>query len=429
MGWNVFARPSRVRVLLFGFVVATGVAACSSNSVTLRPMPTIAPSAQAAVLPAAIATGCVGTSISNQTAPLPAAGGVTGTITVGPVSSTASGCALSVEVATGADASLTTSKAVSAVTDARVRRAAEASPLPSPIAQVDLSTTTTTTSWLAVTFALPSSVPAGSYPATITTTVDLGDGQTYTTTTNYTLTVDSKGNAALHGLNVTLGQYSNGLLSIYPQGTILPTPSSPSPTPSATATATPTPTATPTVAPTATPTPTSSPTPTAVPTSAVDCLNVNAIAQCGSYVTNGSYDGPAGYYSPEPTPGVSSPQPLYNHSIQGDLEGYVTIPYYWFVGTVTITLDNYAPGQQQHPTNNCPSTFTVTQSGTLGDTYTLTFPANGVQSALATEGVCNINIGVPNEQAAGGAYNLNIEYPGGAILQRMQRRGTGGRTR
>ena len=95
----------------------------------------------------------------------------------------------------------------------------------------------------------------------------------------------------------------------------------------------------------------------AVPTSAVDCLNVNAIAQCGSYVTNGSYDGPAGYYSPEPTPGVSSPQPLYNHSIQGDLEGYVTIPYYWFVGTVTITLDNYAPGQQQHPTNNCPSTL------------------------------------------------------------------------
>jgi hypothetical protein len=55
--------------------------------------------------------------------------------------------------------------------------------------------------------------------------------------------------------------------------------------------------------------------------------------------------------------------------------GYVTIPYYWFVGTVTITLDSYAPGQQRHPTNNSPSTFTVTQSGTLGDTYTLTFPA------------------------------------------------------
>ncbi len=53
----------------------------------------------------------------------------------------------------------------------------------------------------------------------------------------------------------------------------------------------------------------------------------------------------------------------------------MTIPYYWFVGTVTITLDSYAPGQQRHPTNNCPSTFTVTQSGTLGDTYTLTFPA------------------------------------------------------
>jgi hypothetical protein len=427
MGWNVFARPSWLRGILIGFVLAAGVAACSSSPVDLKPMPTVSASASGAFLSAAIATGCIGASKGDQTAPLPAAGGVTGTVTVGPVALTGSGCALSVEVATGADASLQSS-AVSA----RVRRAAaEASPLPSPIAQVDLSTTTSNASWLAVTFTMPTSVPAGSYPATITTTVDLGDGQTYTTTTNYTVTVAPNGTAALHGINVTLGQYSNGLLSIYPQGTILPAPSSPSPSPSASATAAPTATAPPTMAASATPTrtPTPSPTPTAVPTTAVDCLNVNAIVQCGNYVSNGSYDGPGGYYSPEPTPGVSSPQPLYNHTIQGDLEGTVYIPYYWFVGTVTVTLDNYAPGQQQMPTNDCPSTFTLTQSGIMGDTYTMAFPANGAQSALGDVGYCSIYIDVANEFDSGGAYVLNIGYPGGAIVPSMRRSGTGGRVR
>jgi hypothetical protein len=412
MGWNVFARPLWVRGFLIGFVGAAGMAACASNSGALGPAPT---SSSVAVLPAATATGCIGASAATQTAALPAAGGVTGTVTVGPVTTTAAGCALSVEVATGADASLQVGK----VTSAQVRKtgAAQATPLPSPIAQVDLSTTTTSSTWLAVTFTVPSSVPAGSYPATIATTVDLGDGQTYTTTTNYTITVSSNGTAALTGLNVTLGQYSTGLLSIYPQGTVLPTPS---PTPLASPTATPTPSASPTATPMKSPTPTPSPspspspTPTAVPTSADGCLaSVYVLATCGNYISNGYYDGPAGFYSPAPTPGVSSPQPLYNETMQGDLRGQVTIPYYYFVGTITITLDNYATGQQQTPTNNCPtSLFALTQSGILGDTYTLTFPANGSQGSTGGQ-FCEIIVDVPNEIAANGAYVLEVTYIGG----------------
>jgi hypothetical protein len=151
-----------------------------------------------------------------------------------------------------------------------------------------------------------------------------------------------------------------------------------------------------------------------VPTTAVDCLNVTALTACGNYVANGFYDGPAGFYSPAPTPGATTPQPLYNHTIQGDLEGYVTIPYLWFAGTITITLDNYAPGQQQTPTNDCPATFTLAQSGILGDTYTLTIPANGMESILTSGGYgCAIIIGVPNEIAAGGAYQLIIGYLNG----------------
>jgi hypothetical protein len=394
-------------VFFIALIGAAALAACSSDRSSVPPALPVS-AAPTAALPAAVATGCIGASAASQTTPLPAAGGVTGTVTVGAVAGAANACALAVTVATGGDATLTSTVALAS---ARRTASTAATPLPTPLAQVELSTTTTTATWLAVSLTVPSSVPAGTYPATITTTIDLGEGQTYTTTTNYTITVASNGTAAITGLNVTLGQYSAGLLTIYPAGTVLPTPSA-APSPSATPTATPTATATPTSAPSATPTPTPSPspTPTTVATTAADCLTVNALTACGSYVANGSYDGPAGFYSPAPTPGVTTPQPLYNHSVQGDLEGYVTIPYYWFAGTITITLDNYAPGQQQTPTNNCPSTLTLTQSGILGDTYTLTIPANGAQSAVGTGTGCNINIGVPNELAAGGAYNLTIGY-------------------
>ena len=89
---------------------AAGVAACSSSPVVLRPMPTVSASASGAPSSrAAIATGCIGASEGDQTAPLSrAAGGVTGTLNGRALSpSTGSGCAsLAVEVATGADASL-----------------------------------------------------------------------------------------------------------------------------------------------------------------------------------------------------------------------------------------------------------------------------------------------------------------------------------
>ena len=174
-------------------------------------------------------------------------------------------------VATGADATLT---AGSISADSARRRALATTPLPAPLAQVELSNNYTgNLTWLAITMQLtPGSVPAGRYPATITTSVVLGDGQTSTSVSNFVAIVSPTGALTITGSGVAqvlaiLTADTTGLLTIYPAGTVLPSPSptsveSPTPSPSST----PAPTATPTSAPSPTPAPTRTPTPNPSPT-------------------------------------------------------------------------------------------------------------------------------------------------------------------
>jgi hypothetical protein len=190
-----------------------------------------APSAPVASLPAAVAQRCIAPATQAQTVALPAAGGVTGTISIGPVATASSACER-VTLATGSDASL----AVSATTAASVARAAvrtaqeraqSESPVPAqPLAQVELTNAYSgNLTWASVTLQLPAgSVPAGQYPATITTTIVLGDGQISTSVKNFTVTVNASGQAIVTGPSVAsalavLGADTTGLLSIYPAGT------------------------------------------------------------------------------------------------------------------------------------------------------------------------------------------------------------------
>jgi hypothetical protein len=397
------------RIALFAglFICAAGVTACSSNVALMRPGPVLEAS-----LPAAIARGCIQTDASSQTIALPSAGGVTGTITMGSVGA-ATGCPVSVTVATGADATLT---AKTALVSSSTRRADDATatpaPLPTPLAQVDLSSQATSASWLAITFTLPASVPAGRYPATVTTTVDLGEGQTYSQVMNYTLIVSPNGTAALTGINVTFGQYSSGLLAVYPQGTVLP---QPSPVPSASASATPSPapsvsasaapTATPTTAPTATPVASATPTSPAAPDCAGTSLTgYSTTTPCGTFTVSGAYDG-----GPNAGQAVSSSGQLFATCV-GGLQCYVEVPAY-FAGTVVVTIPNYDPGYQQIAAPAACPYVPQTQSGPHGDTYTLSFPLNGAQYQFSGSQTCTITAEPPTGNFGQPGADATVAFP------------------
>jgi hypothetical protein len=358
----MMAGPFRLAAFGVLAVAAAAVSACSNDGPGVKVRPP-----QTASFPAAVATGCIAPSGQTQTVPLPSAGGLSGTITVGAFSGSSSSC-LAITVATGADATLTGAPA-----SAKRSVLTAASPLPSPLAQIDLNNTVSNVTWLAVTFQLqsPAVVPAGNYPATITTTVDLGDGQVLTTVANYSLAVAANGTASIVGPIAQLNVNTTGLLTIYPVGATLPTPTpsqspSASPTASASASASPSTTPAPSAAPSATPSAT--PSPTAMPSTGDDCVPYYFNnPPCGSYVANGYFDG-------GPNMGqtvLTTPQPIYLGN-----PTYVDIPGQYFVGTLTITLSTYNPGPQYLNVSVCPSSVPIVQSGTNGEIYTLTFPAD-----------------------------------------------------
>ena len=256
------------------FLLASLLAACGGSSVS--------PGRAPAALSAARATGCITPSAAAQTTALPAAGGVTGTISIGPFATASSTC-VGVTLATGADATLTSGTTIAL---AARRRALAATVAPQALAQVELSNTTNVQlTWASVTLELPANaVPAGSYPATITTTVDLGDGQTTTSVANFTITVTTDGRAVVTGPSLSkalavLTADTSGVLSIYPAGTVLPTQTpvpteseTPSASPSSSASASAAPTVRPSVAPTVKPTAT----PSAAPTSTANPVGFTA---------------------------------------------------------------------------------------------------------------------------------------------------------
>jgi len=225
-------------------------------------------------------------------------------------------------VATGADATLSAGviAAASASTrsGARATRRALAATSPAALAQIELSNATDEQlSLTSVSLQLPGSVPAGTYPATITTINDRGDGVDETTVATYTITIDSTGKAVITAPSgssalAIVKADTNGVLSIYPAGTVLPTPTS-TPTAAPTASPTPavtaTPTATPTVAPTATPTVKPTATPTPAPTSTANpvgfttsisldppgCVQFPASGGTQKYTITASAAAPAGF--------------------------------------------------------------------------------------------------------------------------------------
>ncbi len=285
-------RPSSSKPRAFtwsaGAILSTVVLnACGGGS-------TVPGAAPIYTLSSAVATGCVYPTTVAQSVALPTAGGVTGTIGIGAVS-TSSGTCSAVKVATGAD---------TVSTNARARRAAskalaETSPtLPPPEIQISLTDTYTgNLEWAFIKLQLkPDTLAPGQYPAAIVSTVDLGDGQTSTSFKTFTVTIGADGSAVITGPNAgkflaVLAADTTGTLNIYKPGTVLPTPeplpiSTPTetPTPSSTATPTPTPSATPSPAPSTTPTapPIASPAPS--PTSSYPSLSItpNTCVDAGS---------------------------------------------------------------------------------------------------------------------------------------------------
>jgi hypothetical protein len=387
---------------------AAFLASCAGGSSVLTR------AASPAALPAAVATGCIYPATASQTVALPSAGGVSGTISLAPFARASSTC-VGVTVATGSDATLTGT--FSLVPDAADRRSAlSATPSQQPIAQIELTNAFSgTLTPLTISLTVPASVPDGHYPATITTTIDLGDGQTSTSVANYTLTVVG-GKAVLTGPSLpqalsVINADTSGLLSIYPAGTVLPTASpspleseSPSPSPSAAPTVKPTtnPTANPTAKPTATPSPTPTPVPSPVSTT-LTCSTYPYESSCGTWSTSGYIDG--GIDNGQHV--IASPQPVPATDLG------ISIPQ-WFVGTLTIALTNVGNGFTQTLQNDeqyaCPSTF-LTQSGAGGDTYTFNFPANGQEFNLPLESetgygyACSLEIDTSN---ASGAPSIGI---------------------
>ena len=257
---TVFSR-SAVALASVGLFLVTALSACGGGATTFSP------GRPAAALPAAIAKGCVYPSTSTTSTALPAAGGVTGSISIGAVAQASTACS-AIVVATGSDSTLSAS--VGSIMSVRTRRTAMATTAETPpLLQVSLTNAYTgSLPWLSLTLDVPPlSVPPGSYPATITAPGE--DGQLITQ--EYTITVGATGTVVVTppptgSVLVTLGAGATGVLSIYPMGTTFPTPSpsgSATPSPVPTSTATSAPTATPSVAPTTAPKPTQSPSGTA----------------------------------------------------------------------------------------------------------------------------------------------------------------------
>jgi hypothetical protein len=370
----------------------TALCSCGGGSTPAR----LPPEAR---LSSAVATGCIYPGTQGQTVALPSAGGVSGTISIGAAAQASATCD-AITLATGGDATLSAA-ATSVRSDSANGRSLDAAAAPPPLAQVQLTNVYSgQLTWVAITLNLPSgSIPAGHYPATITTTFDLGDGQVSTSVANFTITVAADGTAVVTGPSVgmslaVLNANTTGLLSIYPAGTVLPSPT-PVPSASPTPTATPSggPSATPSPTPTASVSPTPAPTATPVATSTpVNTMGNCAVApggSCGSASVIGSYDG-----GPNAGQSINQTEEV---SLSDDYQNAfgVSVPLY-FAGTVKVVLSNYYPGQQivdgtsTFPADDdpCPAGF-VTQSGSDGDTFTATFPANGQPYYLQSDGPGN----------------------------------------
>jgi hypothetical protein len=243
-------------------VLALGLLNACGGGGSVNTIPVAAP----ASLPAAVANNCIAANAQAHTTALPAAGGVTGTVSLGALPAASSTC-VAVTLATGADATL----AINTTTlQSSARKTLAATTVP-PLVQIDFSNATNVQlSLTSITLNVPSSVPAGSYPATITTSYDRGDGILNTTVVNVTVTVSNSGQATIGGLSVgqpltVITSGKEALFTIYPAGTVLPSASA---TPTAGPTTSPTATASPMAS--ASPSPTMSPTPfpTASPTAA-----------------------------------------------------------------------------------------------------------------------------------------------------------------
>lgn len=262
-----------------------------------------------ASLPAATAKSCIAQSTQAQTTALPAAGGVTGTISIGAGAESTGPC-LTVAIATGSAvlAQDPPAMAASARKSAAQRRTTQATGAPQPLTEISLTDTYTgNLTWIAVTLNLPpGTVPAGQYPATITSTLVI-DGTTDTTVANFTVTVSANGTAIITGPNAqqflaVLAADTTGTLAIYPPGTVLATPT---PFPTAAPSTSPSPAASPTATPSASPAPTVAPTasPTAAPVVFAPTLTVkpNACIDVGNsggtfnYTVSVSQAPPPGY--------------------------------------------------------------------------------------------------------------------------------------
>lgn len=285
----------------FFFAGATGLAigidACSSGTST--------PGEQQARLPAAIATGCVYPSTSAQTTALPAAGGVTGTISLAAFSENSNTC-LTTTVATGGQAisasATTLARTRSTVRTTAGRRSFDAIST-APLLQVSLFDAFTGSATVTgVTLKTPG-LPDGTYPATVTTD-ELGA----IVVTNYTIVV--KNGVATTGGGIfgsPIEPDGTSTLSIYPMGTVLPTPAptvSASPGASAAPTAGPAtpvpsvaPTLLPTIAPTATPTATPNPATFTASFAIVPagCIHFTAAGGTQQYTITPSAPAPAGF--------------------------------------------------------------------------------------------------------------------------------------
>jgi hypothetical protein len=323
---------------------------------------------------------------------LPAAGGVSGTINIGGVAAASTTC-LNVTLATGTDASGTGTTPASALV--RRRRALASTPtLPQPL--VDVSLTNTYTGDLHEFFMTiqlpPGSVPAGQYPATISTTVELGDGQSQTTFQLFTVNVSESGKTVVTGTSFAgggggalaiLGADTTGTLAIYPMGTVLPTPQ-----PYETEGPTPTPTPIPSIAPTATPTATAAPSPTPTLPFATSPPGMNAYGNpppadgstIGDYSIEDPNDGGTCQAGQEPCD--ASNVPIEQQAGNGTLE----IPT-GFSGSITFSVDiGYM--DIQTITNTCASDWSVNANN--GGSGTITIPVNDAYGSSQTQPECTI---------------------------------------
>jgi hypothetical protein len=296
-----------------------------------------------ATLAADKATKCVYPSAAAQTVALPGAGGVTGTASFDAFPSSSTTC-LTLTLSTGTDA-------IHAAADRR--RAASTEPA-TPLISLSLyNAFSGTTTINGATMNVPTTTfPDGSYPATITTIVI---ESAYTT--NYVVKVSHGVLTFPSSPLMSIEDDGTGTFSVYPQGTILSTPT-PSVSPSASPSASPTSTATPTATPSPTPVPTVAPTrtPTAAPTStATPTLSVVLSQNCyyagyagatitvTAKVTGSVPTGDSLYYGwsigwPFTVPGGG--YQFYNSSV-GLEETVGTQP------TATVTVPSFSPGTGQ----------------------------------------------------------------------------------